>query len=131
MLIPQDFIAGDYGHAAQAGFGTIINSLYLIAVGFFALAIAYNHLQIITHEYTLDYNETGMLVTTATIAEGGNPYSLESQPIRISLYPVLYNVLVAPLTRVFGNTLELLVLLTGYLSWRVAPSVSIFVAGIM
>ncbi len=91
----------------QARFGRIFNSLYLIAVGVFALAIAYNHLQIITHEYTLDYNETGMLVTTATIAEGGNPYSLESQPIRISLYPVLYNVLVAPLTRVFGNTLEL------------------------
>jgi hypothetical protein len=91
----------------QTTLGKTINSLYLMVVALFATAIAYNHLQIITHEYTLDYNETGMLVTTATIAEGGNPYSLESQPIRISLYPVLYNILVAPLTRVFGNTLEL------------------------
>lgn len=91
----------------QTIFSKTINSLYLMVVLVFALAIAHNHLQIIAHEYTLDYNETGMLVTTATIAEGGNPYSRESQPIRISLYPVLYNILVAPLTRVFGNTLEL------------------------
>lgn len=70
-MIPQDFIAGDYGHAAQARFDTIFNSLFWIAVGFFAIAIGYNHLQIITHEITPDYNETGMLVTTATIAEGG------------------------------------------------------------
>ncbi|MBK6738496.1 MAG: hypothetical protein IPG64_11550 [Haliea sp.] len=84
-----------------------MNSLYLLVVAFFALAVAYNHLQIVSHEYPLDYNETGMLVTTATIAHGDNPYSLESQPIRVSLYPVLYNILVAPLSRVFGNTLEL------------------------
>jgi hypothetical protein len=91
----------------QARLDKAFSSLYLMVVVVFAIAIAHNHLQIIAHEYTLDYNETGMLVTTATIAEGGNPYSLESQPIRISLYPVLYNILVAPLTRVFGNTLEL------------------------
>jgi hypothetical protein len=91
----------------QGRSGKVLNSLYLMVVFLFAIAIAYNHLQIVTHEYTLDYNETGMLVTTATIAEGGNPYSLESQPIRISLYPVLYNILVAPLSRVLGNTLEL------------------------
>ena len=91
----------------QTRFGMTMNSLYLLVVAFFALAVAYNHLQIVSHEYPLDYNETGMLVTTATIAHGDNPYSLESQPIRVSLYPVLYNILVAPLSRVFGNTLEL------------------------
>ena len=64
----------------QARFGTIINSLYLIAVGVFAIAIAYNHLQIITHEITLDYNETGMLVTTATIAEGVIPTRRKVSP---------------------------------------------------
>lgn len=71
------------------------------------LALLHNHFQLITHEVPLDYNETGMLVITGTIAEGENPYSLESQPNRTSVYPVLYNSLVAPLSLVFGNSLVL------------------------
>src|SRR5262245_7571825 len=86
---------------------TLITNLYLICVAVFVIGIAYNHVKLITHAFPLDYNETGMLVITSTIAQGDNPFSLESQPVRISLYPVLYNVVVAPFSRVFGNTLEL------------------------
>jgi 4-amino-4-deoxy-L-arabinose transferase-like glycosyltransferase len=91
----------------QNKLGMALNSLYLICVVSFVIAIAHNHVMLISHEYPLDYNEAGMLVTTSTIAKGDNPFSLESQPSRISLYPVLYNILVAPLSVVLGNTLEL------------------------
>ena len=87
--------------------GIAINSLYLICVISFVIAIAHNHAKLISHEFPLDYNEAGMLVITSTIAHGGNPYSLESQPSQMSVYPPLYNIFVAPLSRVFGNTLEL------------------------
>ena len=91
----------------QTKLGAIINSIYLVCVISFVIALAYVHVQLITHEYPLDYNEGGMLVTTQTIMEWANPYSLESQPSRISLYPVFYNILVAPLASIFGNTFEL------------------------
>lgn len=87
--------------------GTALNGLYLVCVIAFVTGILYNHFKLISHAFPLDYNETGMLVITSTIAQGDNPYSLESQPARMSLYPALYNVLVAPLSHVFGNTLEL------------------------
>ena len=87
--------------------GVAFNGLFLGCVIFFALALAYNHVQLITHEYPLDYNEGGMLVTTQSLVNGENPYSVESQPAHISLYPILTNILVAPLARAFGNTFEL------------------------
>jgi hypothetical protein len=87
--------------------GMALNGLYLVCVIAFVTGIIYNHFKLISHAFPLDYNETGMLVVTSTIAQGDNPYSLESQPTRISLYPVLYNIVVAPLSNVFGNTLEL------------------------
>ncbi|CAA0106086.1 Uncharacterised protein [Halioglobus japonicus] len=87
--------------------GAALNWLYLLCVAVFVIAIAQNHWQLIAHAFPLDYNEGGMLVTTSTILQGGNPYSIASQPTHISLYPVLYNIVVAPLASVFGNTFEL------------------------
>ncbi len=83
------------------------NSLFLLCVATFVIRVAYIHVELISHAYPLDYNETAMLVFTSTIVDGGNPFSLESQPSRMSLYPVLYNILVAPLSAFFGNSLEL------------------------
>ncbi|MFT4520391.1 MAG: hypothetical protein ACI9JM_002794 [Halioglobus sp.] len=87
--------------------GMAINGLFMICIACFVIAIAHNHFNLISHGFPLDYNEGGMLVTTSAIAQWVNPYSLESQPSLISLYPVFYNILVAPLTHVFGNTFEL------------------------
>jgi hypothetical protein len=87
--------------------GLALNWIFLVFVAVFVIALAYNHAQLISHAFPLDYNEGGMLVTTSTILEGGNPYSIASQPTHISLYPVLYNIVVAPVASVFGNTFEL------------------------
>jgi len=98
---------------AQHKLQQALNGIYLACVLAFAGAVAHNHYQLISHPYPLDYNEAGMLVVTDTIAGGDNPYALASQPTRISIYPVLYNVVVAPFTRVFGNSLELHRLIAG------------------
>ena len=82
-----------------------INSLYLVCVTSFVIGIAYNHINLISHPFPLDYNEEFHLVITSTIAQGENPFSLQSQPSKMSVYPVLYNILVAPLSLVFGNTI--------------------------
>jgi len=88
---------------------TTFNSrnIFLACIGAFALALVYYHLQLIFYPYPLDYNESGQLVATSTIASGGNPYSLENQPMRISMYPVIYNIIVVPFSQVLGNTFEL------------------------
>ena len=87
--------------------GIALNSIYLTCIILFASGITYNHIQLISHEYPLDYNEGGMLVITSTLEQGESPYSLQSQPARISVYPILYNSLVAQFSRAFGATLEL------------------------
>lgn len=48
-----------------------------------------------------------MPLITSIIAEGKNPYTKAFQPQAADVYPPLYNILVAPLTSVFGNTFEL------------------------
>ena len=97
----------------SAKLGITLNSVYLACIILFAVGITYNHIQLISHDYPLDYNEGGMLAITSTIEQGGNPYSLQSQPARISVYPILYNLLVAPLSQAFGATLELHRLVAG------------------
>lgn len=84
-----------------------IDRLFLLCCVLFLFALAHNHYQLITYPLPLDYLEPIMVGTTALIAEGGNPYSLEHQPARMAVYPPLNNIVVAPLTLVFGNTLPL------------------------
>ena len=66
-----------------------------------------HHLQLILEVLPLDIFEPAMLLITGLIMEGGNPYRAEYLPIYTDVYPALYNVLVAPLAGVFGNTLVL------------------------
>jgi len=68
-------------------------------------ALLYHHCQLILLAVPLDYNEAGMLSITSLIATGENPFSLANQPMHTFVYPVLYNIVVAPLTWVFGATL--------------------------
>src|SRR5690606_6555607 len=84
-----------------------INWLYFLASVVFLLTLTHNHFQIITYPIPLDVNEAAMPTITATIAAGDNPHSFENQPSRLSVYPVLYNLVVAPFTLVFENTLVL------------------------
>ncbi|MCZ6830526.1 MAG: hypothetical protein O7F73_13240, partial [Gammaproteobacteria bacterium] len=52
------------------------------------------------------YEGTTVLIT-GLIAAGDNPFTREFQPAAMYVYPPLYNLLVAPLTLWFDNTLQL------------------------
>jgi len=82
-------------------------ALYTLCGAALLLGLAWHHYQLVTYELPLSYTEPATVTVTGTLAEGGNPHSLQSQPTRISLYPVLGNLIVVPFTYVFGNTLEL------------------------
>jgi len=84
-----------------------IHRLFLACSIILFCTLLYNHYQLLTFAEPLDYNEAGMLSVTATIAEGENPYTFENQPVHAVVYPVLYNIVVAPLSSIFGNSLPL------------------------
>lgn len=93
--------------ASQSSRATLaFTGLYRLGILIFLATLVYNHTQLITHEYPLDYNESGMLTITSTLVEGSSPFARDNQPIRISVYPVAYNLLVAPFVPFAGNTLE-------------------------
>lgn len=92
---------------------TLGEPVYILCSLIFLGALLVNHFQLITTSSPLDYYEAAMPTITETLSTGGNPYTLDNQPARASVYPVLYNTIVAPLTYIFGNTLELHRLVVG------------------
>lgn len=65
-----------------------------------------NHMQIINSPVPLDYYEGTMPAMTSIIAQGKSIYSIEQQPEFNYVYTPLYNYITAPLTKLFGNTLQ-------------------------
>ncbi|NND66279.1 MAG: hypothetical protein HKN19_01715 [Halioglobus sp.] len=84
--------------------GKIVTLIYLVAAAALLATLLHNHYQVLNFPHPLDFNEGAVLTVTATIVEGGNPYSLESQPARTSVYPAMGNLVAAPFAAVFGNT---------------------------
>lgn len=82
-------------------------TFYTLCVAVFLALTAYHSVQLILYPLPLSYIEPSILTVTDYIASGHNPYSLEAQPARTSVYPVLYNIIAAPLTDIFGNTLPM------------------------
>lgn len=71
------------------------------------LGLLHYHWQIITAPVPLDLYEGTMPLITGLIADGHNPYTRAFQPQAADVYPPLYNIIVAPLSWVFGNTFAL------------------------
>ncbi len=69
--------------------------------------LLHHHWQILSAPIPLDLYEGTMPWITSLIADGHNPYTRALQPQAMNVYPPLYNLLVAPLTNWFGNSLEL------------------------
>lgn len=80
---------------------------YTGAISLFCLSLLHHHYQILITTFPLDYYEGTTALITGLIAAGNNPYTFELQPAAMYVYPPLYNILVAPLTRLFDNTLQL------------------------
>jgi len=91
----------------SANLGIALNNIYLTCMILFTVGITYNHMQLISHEYPLDCYKGDMLDKPPLWRRGERPYSLESEPARINAHPTSCNILIAPLSRAFGVTLEL------------------------
>jgi hypothetical protein len=55
--------------------------------------------------YQIEYREGAAQVMTQILLRGGNPFSLEYQPLGMNNYGIGYNLLVLPFAKLFGNTL--------------------------
>ncbi len=80
---------------------------FRLATAILLLLLVHHHWQIITAPVPLDLYEGTMPLATSIIADGGNPYTRQFQPQAADVYPPLYNILMAPLTLLFGNSLQL------------------------
>ena len=55
--------------------------------------------------YQIEYREGAAQVMTQILLMGGNPFSLEYQPLGMNNYGIGYNLLALPFAKLFGNTL--------------------------
>jgi len=78
-----------------------------VAVAVLLAALLYHHWQIVVAPVPLDLYEGTMPLITGIIADGHNPFTRPFQPQAADVYPPLYNMVVAPLARLLGNTLQL------------------------
>lgn len=85
----------------------LLSSLVLL------FALLFNHYQIVTSPYPIDYYESAMPAITQTIAQGNNPYARAQLPEATNTYTPLYNLIALPFAKVFGNTLQVHRLLSG------------------
>jgi len=97
--------------ASRAGLGVEI--LYAAGLAIFAGLIAYNHFRIISAPAPIELFEGTMLYITGLIAHVQNPYTFAHQPEAMDFYTPFYNIVMAPLVLVFGNTLQLHRLVNG------------------
>ena len=81
--------------------------IYVTAMIMLLAGLIYHHWQIIVAPVPLDLYEGTMPLITGIIADGNNPYTRPFQPQAADVYPPLYNILIAPLSLLFGNTFQL------------------------
>ncbi len=73
-----------------------------LAITAFAGYVACWMLWSITRPYPIEYRENMVVLTTALMQDGLNPYALEQQPAFINLYGIGYHWIAGPLSHLFG-----------------------------
>lgn len=58
----------------------------------------------ITQPNPIEYRENAMVLGTALMCDGGNPFTLEHQPVFTNLYGIAFHWFVYPLAKLFGAT---------------------------
>jgi hypothetical protein len=84
-----------------------IRALIYGGLSAYSLLLLCHHIELIRAPVPLDLYEGTMLLVTGIIAAGDNPYTLAYQPHAADVYPPLYNLIVAPLSLVWGNSFAL------------------------
>ena len=84
----------------------IIYIFLIIGVLLIAVSIIYVQLKLIVFPYPLELREGSILLSSQALIDSINPYSLENNPIYINGFGVLYNLVILPFSKSFGNTLQ-------------------------
>ena len=90
---------------ADARILKIIKSLFFGGVLVLFSWFVYFSFSTIAIPYQIEYREGSAQVMTQILLMGGNPFSLEYQPLGMNNYGIGYNLLVLPFATLFGNTL--------------------------
>jgi len=88
-------------------FGDNAISGLLLFIGAFASITWSVYFSIITIflPYQIEFREGAALVLTKILLNGGNPFTIEYQPLAMNNYGLGYNLTVLPFAMLFGNTL--------------------------
>ncbi|MBD3272678.1 MAG: hypothetical protein GF384_09105 [Elusimicrobia bacterium] len=86
---------------------------YLILVVLF-LRVIEKHAKLIVSPLPSEYREASVLLTTDALLRGENPYDLDLQPLYTNVYGILYPLIVTPCAAVFGNTLSVHRVVSGF-----------------
>ena len=83
----------------------ILTTIVLAITTFFMVKLLALHFAIIFNPFPNEYREGAILLNTKLLVEGGNPYTLENQPVYTNTYGIIYHLVVYPFAKVFGSTL--------------------------
>lgn len=83
----------------------ILLAFFTIVCGYVSYKLLRYHVDLILFPWPIQYRETANLLSTDLLLKGGNPYSLENQPVYTNVYGLLYNIATYPFAAVFGPTL--------------------------
>ncbi|HVN15364.1 MAG TPA: hypothetical protein VMT73_06455 [Anaerolineales bacterium] len=98
----REYLLSDAGTSRGAMFLKILFRIGIIAS---ILWIAYFIFETITTPYPIEYREGVSQVMAQIFLKGGNPFTLEYQPLAMNNYGIVYDLVVYPFAALFGNTL--------------------------
>lgn len=88
----------------RIGVSCVISSAGWLILLLFAVRLFIWHWSIINNPYPEMYREGAMLMSTELLTNGGNPYSLENQPLYTNAYGLGYPLAVYPFALIGGST---------------------------
>ena len=100
---------------------------FLAIACFLIIRVLYYQYQLITFPYQLEYREGATLLFTQGILEGKNIFSLNQAPLYTNGYGVVYNLIVLPFAKLFGNTLCIHRIFTALFSYASSGLVFYFI----
>jgi len=107
FTVSSIIIAINYFASRHKAIHSIIFFTFLGAACFLIIRIVDYQYQLITFPYQLEYREGATLLFTQGILDGKNIFSLKQAPLYTNGYGVVYNLIIIPFAKLFGNTLSI------------------------
>jgi len=98
----------------EALFFCLTNYILVILAVFLIIKSSFYHYNLISTDIQLEFREGAQLVFTQNLLDGKSPYAIENQPQAYYVYGPIYNLVVYPFAKVFGNTFSLHRIISGF-----------------